>query len=54
MAERLESRLAGPAVFTAAITLGLGLGAELLLGLSATAAEGLPDTTAYVQAVMGS
>ena len=51
---RIGWALAGPAVFTAAITLGLGLGAELLLGLSATAAEGLLDTTAYVQAVMGS
>lgn len=51
---RIGMALAGPAVFTAAITLGLGLGAELLLGLSATAAEGLLDTTAYVQAVMGS
>ncbi|PZP38033.1 MAG: cation:proton antiporter [Kocuria rhizophila] len=51
---RIGMALAGPAVFTAAITLGLGLGAELLLGLSAVAAEGLLDTTAYVQAVMGS
>ncbi|GAA4689558.1 hypothetical protein GCM10025781_02950 [Kocuria gwangalliensis] len=51
---RIGMALAGPAVFTAATTLGLGLGAELLLGLSATAAEGLLDTTAYVQAVMGS
>ena len=51
---RIGAALAGPAVVTAAITLGLGLGAELLLALSATAAQGLLDTTAYVQAVMGS
>ena len=36
------------------ITLGLGLGAELLLGLAQIAADGLLDTSAYVEAVLGS
>lgn len=50
---RIPLRLALPALQLAAITVGLGLGGELLLGLSETAAAGLIDTSAYVQAVIG-
>lgn len=46
--------LAGPAVVTACLTLALGLGAEVLMGVSTTAAEGLLDTSTYVKAVMDS
>ncbi|GAA1393661.1 monovalent cation/H+ antiporter subunit D family protein [Pseudonocardia kongjuensis] len=45
-------RLTLPALVLAAVTLGLGLGAELLYGLSATAAAGLLDTSGYVEAVL--
>ena len=51
---RVGFLLAAPAVALAALTVGLGIGAELLLSLSHTAALGLLDTTAYVQAVIGS
>lgn len=51
---RVGARLAAPAVVLAAITCGLGLGAELLLSFSEIASDGLLDTTAYVQAVMSS
>lgn len=44
--------LAAPALVLAAITLGLGLGAQGLLDLAGTAAAGLLDTTAYVEAVL--
>ena len=51
---RVGTALAGPAVVTALLTVALGLGAELLIGLSATAAEGLLDSSDYVQAVISS
>ncbi|OLT46218.1 cation:proton antiporter [Saccharomonospora sp. CUA-673] len=51
---RVEARLAAPAVVLAAITLSLGIGAELLLSLSETAAAGLLDPSAYLEAVIGS
>ncbi|WP_420113563.1 monovalent cation/H+ antiporter subunit D family protein [Pseudactinotalea sp.] len=44
--------MTAPAVALAAVTLGLGVGAQGLLDLTATAAAGLVDTTAYVQAVL--
>ncbi|WP_159945643.1 MULTISPECIES: monovalent cation/H+ antiporter subunit D family protein [unclassified Nocardiopsis] len=40
-----------PSLVLTAVTLGLGLGAEVLLGLSAQAAAQLLDTSAYVGAV---
>ncbi|MDO5662449.1 MAG: monovalent cation/H+ antiporter subunit D family protein [Brachybacterium sp.] len=46
-------RLALPALALSAITLSLGIGAEGLLDLVGTAANGLMDTSAYVQAVIG-
>lgn len=49
---RIGVALAGPAIVLAAITVTLGLGGELLLSLSQTAAQGLFDTSAYVTAVM--
>ncbi len=51
---RIGLALAAPAVLLALVTLGLGLGGELLLGLSETAAQGLLDPTAYLEAVSGS
>jgi multicomponent Na+:H+ antiporter subunit D len=51
---RINARLATPAVVLAVITLGLGIGAEVLLSLSATAATGLLDPSAYIEAVTGS
>lgn len=50
---RVSGALIAPALLLAAITLTLGLGSELLLGLSQTAAQGLLDTSGYVLAVMG-
>ncbi|AZN30692.1 monovalent cation/H+ antiporter subunit D family protein [Flaviflexus salsibiostraticola] len=44
--------LAAPAVVLAAATLVLGLGAQALLGLAEVAADGLVDTTRYVEALM--
>lgn len=49
---RINFNLAGPSVTLAAITVGLGLGAQFLLALSGIAAEGLLDTNNYVQAVL--
>lgn len=46
--------LSGPAVVLATCTVALGLGGELLLTVSETAAMGLIDTTQYVEAVMAS
>lgn len=46
--------LLAPSLFLAVVTLGLGLGAELLLGLAETAAAGLLDPSAFVEAVTGS
>jgi len=51
---RVGARLAAPAVVLATVTLALGLGAELLLSLSQTAALGLLDPSAYLAAVTGS
>jgi len=42
-----------PAAALTLTSLLVGLGAHGLLGLATTAAEGLVDTTAYVQAVSG-
>ncbi len=50
---RIGPALLAPGLFLAMITLGLGLGGELLLGLSEVAAAGLVDTSHYVEAVMG-
>lgn len=49
---RAPAALVVPAVALAAVTVALGLGAQVLLGLAGTAAAGLLDTTAYVQAVL--
>ena len=51
---RVGIALAAPAVVLAAITVTLGLGGEVLLTLSETAANGLLDPGAYVEAVSGS
>lgn len=51
---RIGAALIAPALVLAAVTLGLGLGAELLLGLAETAAAGLLDPSAFVEAVTGS
>jgi multicomponent Na+:H+ antiporter subunit D len=48
---RVRAALAAPAVVLAALTVVLGLAAEPLLALSETAATGLLDTSAYVEAV---
>ncbi len=50
---RIGAALLAPALFLAAVTLGLGIGAELLLGFAETAAEGLLDTSSFVRAVSG-
>lgn len=50
---RIGAAVIAPALFLAAITLGLGLGGELLLGLAETAAQGLLDSSGFVTAVMG-
>ncbi|MCA1942488.1 MAG: monovalent cation/H+ antiporter subunit D family protein [Yonghaparkia sp.] len=49
---RIPVALALPAVQLAVLVVALGIGGELLLSLSATAAAGLIDITAYVEAVM--
>lgn len=51
---RISVAMAMPAVFLVVLSLALGLGAELLLGLSETAAQGLVDTSGYVEAVLNS
>jgi multicomponent Na+:H+ antiporter subunit D len=51
---RIGIALAAPAVLLSVITLGLGVGAEVLLSLSSTAAEGLSDPSNYIRAVIGS
>ena len=48
---RIPVGLIAPALVLAVTTLVLGVGGELLLGVSATAADGLVDTGAYVEAV---
>ena len=49
---RINFALAAPSVILAAITVAFGLGAQFLLTLSGIAAEGLLDTTDYIQAVL--
>lgn len=48
---RVSAALAAPAVLLAVVTVSLGLGGELLLTLSETAANGLLDPRVYVEAV---
>ncbi|MDO5494479.1 MAG: monovalent cation/H+ antiporter subunit D family protein [bacterium] len=50
--ERTPLRLALPGAALACVTLALGLGAEGLLAIAETAAAGLLDTTAYVEALL--
>ncbi|MEH6380542.1 MAG: monovalent cation/H+ antiporter subunit D family protein, partial [Dietzia cercidiphylli] len=50
---RIGLALAAPSLVLAAVTLTLGLGGQLLLELSGTAAANLYDPTGYVQAVLG-
>ncbi|WP_207782037.1 monovalent cation/H+ antiporter subunit D family protein [Phytoactinopolyspora limicola] len=50
---RIRRALIIPGALLALVTISLGLGAEVLLPLAQTAAEGLVDTSAYVQAVLG-
>ncbi|MFI7481384.1 monovalent cation/H+ antiporter subunit D family protein [Kocuria sp. M1R5S2] len=50
---RIPARLVAPALVLALVTLTFGVGGELLLGVSAVAADGLVDTRAYVEAVFG-
>lgn len=49
---RINFALAAPAVTLAGVTVAFGLGAQFLLVLSGIAADGLYDTTQYVQAVL--
>jgi multicomponent Na+:H+ antiporter subunit D len=49
---RVKATLIVPAAILAAITLGLGLGGELLLDLASAAAHGLLDTSSYIDAVI--
>ncbi|MFF0903599.1 UNVERIFIED_CONTAM: monovalent cation/H+ antiporter subunit D family protein [Kocuria sp. CPCC 205316] len=51
---RISLGLIAPALVLAVITLTFGVGGELLLGVSATAADGLVDTSAFVEAVTSS
>lgn len=44
--------LAAPALALAVVTVSLGLGGQLLLSLSETAAAGLYDTSTYVEAIL--
>lgn len=48
---RIGLALASPALVLAGVTVGLGIGAEMVLSLSQTAAQGLLDPSAYVEAV---
>ncbi|WP_163275018.1 monovalent cation/H+ antiporter subunit D family protein [Cellulomonas iranensis] len=49
---RTRAALAAPAVALAGVTVVLGLGAQGLLGLTSAAADGLLDTSGYVEAVL--
>lgn len=49
---RVGLALAGPGLLLAVVTLCLGLGGQGLLALSQVAAEGLLDTSAYVEAIL--
>ena len=51
---RIPVGLIAPALVLAVVTLVLGVGGELLLGVAATAADGLVDTSAFVEAVVNS
>ncbi|AGF72810.1 monovalent cation/H+ antiporter subunit D family protein [Corynebacterium halotolerans] len=57
-AEDTRSRVSGwltaPSLILAVATIAIGLGAEVLLSLSETAANGLLDTSGYVEAVRNS
>ena len=50
---RIKFWLAAPAVITALLTLAIGVGGEVLLNWADTAANGLLDTSVYVEAVLG-
>ncbi|MEH0057905.1 monovalent cation/H+ antiporter subunit D family protein [Auritidibacter ignavus] len=50
--KRISWNLSLPAIVLAGLTICLGLGAQLLLTLSGMAAEGLLDTSNYLEAVM--
>ncbi|MFE1166395.1 monovalent cation/H+ antiporter subunit D family protein [Nocardiopsis sp. NPDC058789] len=50
---RIRTALIVPGLVLTATTLGIGLGAQVLLDLSAQAANGLLDTSGYVEAVLG-
>ena len=52
-AVKVPFKLIFPAILLAAITLFFGLGAELLMGWSETAAENLLNPMDYVRAVSG-
>jgi multicomponent Na+:H+ antiporter subunit D len=43
----------GSVLFLAAISLGIGFGAEWVMGLSIKIAENLMDPSLYIQAVLG-
>ena len=51
--ERVRTALIVPGLVLALTTLCIGLGAQVLLELSAQAAQGLMDTSPYVEAVLG-
>ncbi len=51
---RVPVRLIIPSIVLAALSVGLGLGGEVLVQLADQAAAGLTDTTDYVRAVIGS
>ena len=50
---RMRSSLVWPGAVLAAVSIAVGLGAELVLQLAETAAAGLVDPSAYVEAVSG-
>jgi multicomponent Na+:H+ antiporter subunit D len=50
---RVAAALAAPALVLALLSMVLGVGAEPLLAISEVAAEGLVDTSGYVEAVTG-
>ena len=50
---RVPLRLVLPGAFLAAVSVTIGLSAEVLLGLAQTAAEGLVDPSGYAEAVRG-
>jgi multicomponent Na+:H+ antiporter subunit D len=49
---RIGTALAAPAIALVLATLAFGLGGELMMWLASVAADGLVDTTSYVQAVL--